>query len=251
MRRFWVDGQNLQVGESLVIEGDEFRHICTVCRMSEGSRFEILNSEGKAYFSVITQVGKKSATLELLEERDVPQQKPPFVRLILSLPKFSTLDLILEKSVELGVKSIEPVFSDVSFVRQADKISDSKRQRWQKIVVAASRQCGRGDLMTVSAPRPLSEVFQQFNQSKGVLGLFPYEGEASQPFSQALSRWQEEQHQEIWCFVGSEGGFSDKEVELFQAHGLESCTLGEQVLRVETACLALTSVIKYHTGQLL
>jgi 16S rRNA (uracil1498-N3)-methyltransferase len=251
LRRFWIEQESLEAGQTVEVFGEEFRHICVVCRMAEGSHFEVLNPGGNAYFSVLKAVGKKSATLELLEKREIPQQKPPWLRLIVSLPKFSTFDLILEKSVELGVKSVEPVFSEFSFVRSKDKVSEAKIKRWSKIVVGATRQCARGDLMSIGEPRTLSQALEAFNQTEGLLGLFPYEGEASQPFSQALAKWRRDSHQEIWCFVGSEGGFSDKEVQLFQSHGIESCTLGEQVLRVETACLALTSVIKYHTGQLL
>lgn len=249
MRRFWIQQSPLEVGLVLEVERDEFHHLCVVCRQSEGSRFEILNGSGKAYFSVLRSIGKKKAEIELLEERDVVQQRPPWLRLFVSLPKFATFDTILEKSVELGVKSVHPLLSDFSFVRSLEKVSGSKKERWSRIVNGATRQCGRGDLMEVAEIVRLSESLAEFNRSKGLLGLFPYEGEAAQSFSQALSKWQNHVHEEIWCYVGSEGGFSDREIELFRIYGFEPCTLGEQVLRVETACLALTSVIKYHTGQ--
>lgn len=250
MRRFWLGSETIRVGEEIEISGDEFKHICIVCRMSEGSKFEVLTSNGEAFFSELTAIGKKSATLKALEVREVFKQKKPWLRLIVSLPKFSTFELIVEKSVELGVKGVQPVFSDYSFVRTPDKVTPGKTERWAKIMTSATRQTGRGDLMEISQPIHLKEVLEDFNRREDVLGLFPYEGPSSLPFNEALQAWDPDNHSEIWCFVGSEGGFSDQEVKLFQGYGVNPSTLGEQVLRVETACLALSSIIKYHTGQL-
>jgi 16S rRNA (uracil1498-N3)-methyltransferase len=84
------------------------------------------------------------------------------------------------------------------------------------------------------------------NQTPSSTGLFPYEGESEQTVSSAIQKMKGEAFENIWVFVGSEGGFSDQEVEFFKENGLKSSSLGDQVLRVETACLALVSILKYE-----
>jgi 16S rRNA (uracil1498-N3)-methyltransferase len=92
----------------------------------------------------------------------------------------------------------------------------------------------------------LNEIRESFNRTKGRRGLFAYEGSAAMTLRQALRQSPPEDSQEAWIFVGSEGGFSDQEVQGFRKVGLESLTLGAQVLRVETACIALLAILKYE-----
>ena len=100
--------------------------------------------------------------------------------------------------------------------------------------------------MALGGALSLDNLLADFNRRTKAVGLFPYEGEAPQHLRQALQPLKGQQADEIWVFVGSEGGYSDREVQLFQSFGLQPVTLGSQVLRVETACLALVSILKYE-----
>lgn len=243
MRRYWVD---TKIENTVTLEGDVFRHVFDVCRQTVGSKFELL-SEGKAYFVQVENVGKKSATLKVLETRELPVPQNPHIHLCVSIPKLPTFETILEKSVELGVYKLHPFVSDYSFVREVknERIAN-KSERWSKIVKSATQQSGRGDLMEVVNVKTLSQTFEKMNQTPSSLGLFPYEGECLQTVKMSIEKMKQSSPQNIWIFVGSEGGFSQAEVEQFEAQGLKPATLGEQVLRVETACLALVSIIRHE-----
>jgi 16S rRNA (uracil1498-N3)-methyltransferase len=157
------------------------------------------------------------------------------------------MESVIEKAVELGVTCIHPFFSEFSFVRSQSSLPDSKIDRWGKIVVSATQQCGRGDLMVISKTAPMDKLLEQFNQRSNKLGLFAYEGRGEKTIKESLARTEINQKpEEIWIFVGSEGGFSTTEVQRFGDLGMAPITLGEQVLRVETACIALVSVLKYE-----
>ena len=185
--------------------------------------------------------------VQVLEERSLPPLPRPNICLAVSIPRFSTFETIIEKSVELGVHTLQPYFSDYSFVRDLAKIPEVKWERWQKILRGAAQQSGRGALMELAKPLELKELLKTFNRKPKVGGLFPYEGEASFGVKTALEAIKgSESLEEFWVFVGSEGGFSLQEVAEFKASGLEPASLGPQVLRVETACVALVSVIKYQ-----
>lgn len=249
MRRYWFESPTAHDGP-IKIDGDVFHHIFDVCRQGVGSKFELLIPSGEALLVEVTTVEKKHAFVRILEKRVVPPLPKPAIRLVLSVPRFPVMDSVVERAVELGVASIHPVFSDFSFVRSASSLPAGKVERWKKIVLSATQQCGRGELMTIHPAVPLKDFLQdKFNRADRPVGLFAYEGSAARHLREELQNLRQSHSttpDEIWIFVGSEGGYSDQEVGYFTELGLSSVTMGHQVLRVETACLALVSVLKYE-----
>lgn len=245
MRRYWFQSQAKQE-ERIHLQGDLFHHVVEVCRQGLGSRFEMLTDGGHAYFVELQEVGKKQAWAQILETRAIPPLEKPHIHLAVSVPRFAKMDTIVEKAVELGVYELHPFVSDFSFVRKVDSRLQGKVPRWQRIIQGATQQSGRGDLMALGEAQSLEELLAEFNRRTKAVGLFPYEGEAPQHLRQALQPLKGHQADEIWVFIGSEGGYSEREVQLFQSFGLQPVTLGSQVLRVETACLALVSILKYE-----
>ena len=247
MRRYWIEKKDL-FQDQVNFTGDVFHHIFDVCRQEVGSKFEVLTEDSKAYFVEVTQVTKKSATASVLEERVIPPLKEPHIHLALSLSRFPVMDAIMEKAVEMGVSSIQPFFSDFSFLRKGEKLSDNKVERWEKIVRSATQQSGRGDLMKIRPVTSFDKIAQFINPTRGAVGLFAYEGPSTLSIKEYVTKVKLDLSQdikEIWIIVGSEGGFSHQEVEELQKLGLHPVTLGPQVLRVETACMTLVSVLKY------
>ncbi|MCB0410890.1 MAG: 16S rRNA (uracil(1498)-N(3))-methyltransferase, partial [Bdellovibrionales bacterium] len=248
MRRFWID-QDFLKKETLSISGDLLHHIRDVCRQEVGSHFELLPGDGHAYFVEVVSIGKKSLEVRKLEVRKIPEPSRPWIHLLLSVPKFATFESTLEKMCELGVAEVTPIFSDFSFIKGSDKLSESRWQRWQKIIVSASQQSGRGHLLKLHPAVSLKESLKDFNPRPSDLGLFLYEGDARRSlktYLEDVGSSKDSPLEKVWVYVGSEGGFSPAEVGRFNEKGLPSLTLGDQVLRVETACVAIASIIKYH-----
>ena len=245
MRRYWLDSQC--VGENEVVLSDEtFHHICVVCRQAEGSRFEVI-SQGKAFFVEIATLNKKSAIARILEVRDLPTLPLPRIHLALSLPKFQTVDKVLEKMVELGVFKVHLFTSDFSFVKSKNKDIKKKLSRWEKIIKGATQQSGRGEVMNLTESRELGVLLEEEFRPSGGFGLLAYEGEGGLPVGERLKEMPLD-CEDIWIFVGSEGGFSQGDLELFKDYSLLPISLGDQVLRVETACVTLVGILKYGLG---
>lgn len=249
LRRFYVDPREVSDAEVL-IRGELFHHIAEVCRFKAGDQFEVLPGDGTARLVEITQMGSRELKGKLISRRDLPPMAKPRLTLCLSIPKLPKVDWIVEKCVELGVFEIRPFVSDYSFLRKASEISENRLQRWQKLVQAATQQSGRGDLMRIHGAVTLEKLLENFNLQVATGGLFPYEGPSPLRLPQAIQTLKSQNLEDIWVFVGSEGGFSNEEVELFARHGLNPVSMGDQILRVETACLALMSIIKYESGAL-
>lgn len=248
-RRFYIEKENLN-GDQVQLRGDLVHHIRDVCRFGVGDKFEILVGDGLARLVEIVAAGKNDMSARVLSARDLPLPGKPHVTLCVSVPKLPKVDWIVEKCVELGAFEVRPFVSDFSFLRKVSELSENRLARWRKLVQGATQQSGRGDLMRIGTPVTLPQLLQEFSRNPSTAGLFPYEGESPQGLSSALGDLKARQLDHLWVFVGSEGGFSPKEVGLFAQAGLNPTSMGEQILRVETACLALMSVIKYEFGTL-
>ncbi len=257
LRRFWVSETTLakQIksaaqGETVFISGDLFHHIHGVCRLGVGREFELLVENAPAIHVCVLEVAKGSMQVQILAQRELTGRKPPFIHLALSIPKPSKVDWIVEKSVELGVSCVHLFTSDHSFFRQPEQISSSKLKRWEAIVDAACAQTGRTHRLQVKPPVTLQDVFARYlmsNRNEGAKGLFLYEGVGGRPLHQYMSELKAQGGAKtVWAFVGSEGGFSDEEAHFFKERDCPSLSLGDQVLRVETACLVISAIIKYE-----
>ena len=230
------------------MEGELFRHICKVCRRGVGDRFELL-CEGRVYLVEIHRMDKKKALAHIIQQRKINPLPKPHIHLALSLCKFQTLDKIIEKSVELGVKTLQLFHSDFSFIKTANRDLEKRENRWNKIIKGATQQTGRGELMKLEPIKPLELVLKEFGKKKNLFGLMAYEEKGSINSLKRVLKQMPRKLDQVWLFVGSEGGFSPKDLELFKNYNIFPVGLGPQVLRVETACIMLLSILKYHLGE--
>lgn len=242
MRRFFVSPEEFKK-DIVKITDDELHHLKNVCRLTEGERIELLDGAGNIAQAEIEAIDKKAATTKVINRSKVAPIREPRLHVYLSLPKFQTMDLIVEKLVELDVAELTPVLSERSFLKKKSADLNNKMERWNKIARGACKQSGRAWPLKINDIQLLKTALEKCNSTQS---LFLYEGSAATDLKSALEEWKDPKTIEL--FIGSEGGFSPSEVENFQARGLKPTTIGDLVLRVETACIAVCSVIKYHFG---
>lgn len=247
MRRYWIDPE-FKTPDAVVIEGELFHHIFDVCRQLEGDEFEVLPGDGRAYRVVVSELKKRQALARILSSRELPLPPRPKLHLVLASSKWATMDSSIEKCVELGVASVTPVVSKHSFMGKLSELSESKMSRWKKIIRSATQQTGRGDLMVLHEPSTLLDAVAASNRIPRGACLVLYEGDSRITLSDWLQSQNSSGLEEIVLVVGSEGGFSSSEIQEIQGFGVHPVTLGEQVLRVETACVVGVSILKYHYG---
>jgi 16S rRNA (uracil1498-N3)-methyltransferase len=252
MRRYWIQKDMIADG-IVVFKNDLFHHIFDVCRQEVGHHFEVLTEDSHAYLVEVLSKEKKQATAKILESRQIEKLPHPHIHLALSVSRYQVMDAIVEKAVEMGVQSIQTFCSDFSFIRKPANLPDGKMERWQKIIISATQQCGRGELMKISEPVEWSKMLQTINPNSENWCLFAYEGSGGSGLKEHLNSLRGPSllsPPNLWIIVGSEGGFSEAEVKEMHDLGLHPVTLGHQVLRVETACMTLVSVLKYEFGLL-
>jgi len=250
LRRYWMTNIPCDLNR-IEIRDENFHHIFDVCRNQVGCEFELLGIKpGFAIKVVVTDLEKKRAFTMALSERAIPSLPNPRIVLNLSIPKITTLEAIVEKSVELGVDRVQLFTSQYSFHKSAQDFSSTRMDRLRKIALHASQQSDRGELMQILEPKSWDIILNSFaNHSPSLTGLLAYEGSSSTvSLKSKLSQLVLAGQPEVWVFVGSEGGYSPTEVAQAQDVGLEIIRLGSQVLKVETACVVLVGSLKYELG---
>lgn len=226
-----------------LLKGDLYRHIARVCRIKKGESFELL-AEGIHKYQVRLDSVHSSYGLALIEKTyPVPPLPKPEIHLALSLPRLKTADVILEKAVEMGVKAFHPFVSEFSFFKNAHSFSEQKLKRWKNIVTTASAQSLRTELLEIF---PLKDFKNLPLPKEGDIWM-AYEGMTSEIYGFDEAKEKNNNPSEVWLFIGSEGGFSQAETEWFSKEkGGRLFSLGEQILRVETACIMALTLLKYR-----
>lgn len=244
MRRYWIDDQKWE-SDTLTIFGDSYHHIFTVCRTESGEKFEVIGVDQKAHFVEVVEVKKKDAKAKRISSRSIPALPLPELHLVLAIPRPAIIPTILEKAVEMGVHSVHLIFTERSYFRHGQG-KDLNWGKYRKGIVKALQQSGRGQPMELRTPIKFKEKITEINRQPKVECLFPFEGVAQEDLKNRMNELRKFSPEKIYFFIGSEGGFSADEVKLMQDAGIKPVSLGPQVLRVETACVAVATVLKYE-----
>jgi 16S rRNA (uracil1498-N3)-methyltransferase len=225
---------------NITVTGDDLRHIRTVLRKQPGDLLTLLDGQGREYTVRITAVEKAEIETEIVEQR---KRELPAVRVTLGqgLPKSDKMDFIVQKATELGVSSLVPLITERTIVKVKDE--EKRKERWRKIAREAAMQSGRPDIPKVETIRPFGDYIRALDPGPLPLLLFPWE-EGTLPIKHVLR--QTPGAQNIVVLIGPEGGFSQAEADAAKEKGFHLVSLGLNILRTETAAVAVLSMIGYE-----
>ncbi len=241
MRRFFIE-KDRKTGDIFLLKGHEAVHIIKVLRLKTGTDVELFDGKGTLYKAVIT--GKNREGVELQIKSLVPFVQSNRIVLAQSIVKANKMDLVVQKTTELGVSDIIAFFSERSVPVWDEKKIKSKTSHWQRIVVESIKQSGSiRRLPCVKLIKNFSELVKY--PFEGFLKIMLWEGEKSRGLGDVLKSVKK---QDIICLIGPEGGFSEQEVVLAKNAGFISAGLGKSILRAETAAIASMVIIGYESG---
>ncbi len=235
MYNFFVD-KYARTDNSFTISGKDHNHICNVLRMQIGDTF-LVSCEGHSHLCRLSQADNESVIAEIVEEDYRNTELPVLFFLFQGLPKADKLELIIQKTVELGVAGIIPVEMSRSIVKLDDKKKKQRKERWQSIAESAAKQSKRNVIPEVFDVLSYKLAMQKAKEMD--LFLVPYENERGMAETkEALAKIKP--GMKVGILIGPEGGFDDKEITLAREAGAIVVSLGERILRAETA--AITAV---------
>ena len=242
MHRFFIPQP---FAEEMQIIGADAHHISNVLRMRVGQHIQIVSSDRVTALMEIKALTTDAAFVRLVKR--IEQVNEPSVRIILAqgLAKGEKMDFIIQKAVEVGVNTIVPVAMEHSVVKLDKNKAEKKVERWQKIAEEAAKQSKRDIVPEVTSVMDLDEVLHSF---AGSAKLMAYEGETKSGLKKVLLAIQN--REEILLIIGPEGGIAEKELKAAELAGAQTFSLGNRILRTETAGLVSATAILYETGDL-
>jgi 16S rRNA (uracil1498-N3)-methyltransferase len=244
MARFYVPHPHIE-NDILKIEGDEVRHIRKVLRLRSGDRLTVFDGSGREYEGTILEERSSSVSIKVRNISPSRRESGLEITLAQSLLKGEKMDYLIQKATELGVKGIVPFISSRSIPLLEKSKRLDRHRRWEKIAIEASKQCGRGVIPSIDPPQNYRQLLESVPKDCLKLILWEKEGER---LKEALKRVGRENR--IFFVVGPEGGLSQEEVEEASRADLIPVTLGERILRSETASLCLLSILQYEWGDI-
>ena len=229
-------------GTSLALDESEAHYLGHVLRLSRGDRLVVFTGRGTEREASVDSLQRRGALLALSAVHAPLSESPLDLTLVQALPKSDAMDLIVQKATELGVRTLVPAYTEFSVVKLDAERSQRRVDHWRKIARSACEQCGRHAPPHIEPPRPLSETLATLPAALKRLALDPA---AEQSFSE-----QPPPVAGLVLAVGPEGGFGANDWRRLDAAQFARVSLGQRVLRAETASLAACAIAQSRWGDL-
>ncbi len=239
MYRFFVEHEQIQDGIVRII-GSDVNHMKNVLRFKVGTEVSVCDCDGLEYLCEITSYTEDEAVLTIVQEMPSEAELPVAIHLFQGLPKKDKMEMVIQKSVELGVSSVTPVMMKRSVVKLDHKSAQKKVQRWQSIANAAAKQAKRGIIPEVAMPTSIKDILEKSKEYDML--LVPYENAEGMAFTRKILS-DVKKCDKIGVIIGPEGGFAPEEIDLLKQQGAQIISLGKRILRTETAGLAVLSYL--------
>ncbi len=254
MPKFFV-GNNQIINDTIYIKDKDVNHIKKVLRKNIEDEITICNENTKQdYLCKITNIEENEITCKILKELETNAESNIEVSIFQGLPKADKMELIIQKSVELGVHDITPIEMKRCVVKLKEKDKTKKIERWQKISEVAAKQCGRNYIPKINNIENLKEISEKIKDYDAV--LVAYEEEKENTLKNELKLLKKDNQEKndnannekikIAVIIGPEGGIDKEEINALEKNGAKIITLGKRILRTETVALNVLSIIMYE-----
>ena len=243
MHRFYADDRGVNGDIAFLCEEDA-RHATRVLRMREGEGCELF-ADGRRFSGEIASIGDGDVQVRITGEMPSTEARLR-ITLYQGLPKADKMELIVQKSVELGACAVVPVAMSRCVVQLDAKDGRKKQERWQKIAREACKQSGRCEMMQVTEPISFKNLLTKLAAHQAA--IVPWED--ARGYSLARFHQEHPDVTDLAIVIGPEGGISQSEWQKLHDMGALSVTLGPRILRTETAGLCALSVLWTALGEM-
>jgi 16S rRNA (uracil1498-N3)-methyltransferase len=224
---------------------DNLKYLKQVMRLKPGDRINVFDGFGREFEAVIKSFSPKAVLIELGNKIAQIEKKISII-LAQAIPKAAKMDIIVKSAAELGADVIIPFDAARSVSRIAGEKSSAKVARWQKIASEAARCCHSNYIAKVTKVSSFTDMLN--SASSDALKLIFWEEESQKTIKDVLTDKDFAATKDHFIVVGPEGGFSKDEITAAQENGFVSVSLGQQILKVETAAAAIISIVQYEKG---
>jgi len=243
MPQFFIESKKITAEALLLEEKSDIKHIIDVLRKKEGDEVLFIDENEILYTTMILEFSKNHLKAQILNKEKSIRTLCTDITLIQSVLKSSAQDFAIQKATEIGTKKILPITSKYTVVKfENSKDRTKKVEKWQKIAFESCKQCERSKAPEISAIRSFQEALSMDFDIK----IACVERMADLSLKEFLRANSYKAGQKIALFVGPEGGWSDAEIESFSPNNIAKVSLGNMILRAETAVIAALSGVVYE-----
>ena len=248
MPKFFIKGNQVD-NDKIIIIGEDVKHISNVLRMKKDDIIHVCNTDSAENFYAKIHLFEKDKIICYITKKVESESESNIdITIFQGIPKSDKMELIIQKSTELGVKKFVPVDMERCVSKIGGKDAVKKIERWQKISEVAAKQSGRDMIPQVDNIVSIAELTRKIDDFDMV--VVPYEKAEGYSFKDSMEKLKKCKNTRIsvGIVIGPEGGFEPSEVEELEKAGAKIITLGKRILRTETVAIAMDSVIMYELG---
>ncbi len=221
---------------------DAANHVVRVLRLTVGAEIKLFDNSGYDFTAEITAISKRDVQVKLIDKIQIKNESPLQTHIGHGVARGEKMDFVIQKSVELGVNSFTPLFTERCEVKLNAERLAKRLEHWRKVAISACEQSGRAIVPTINPACKLVDWYTQITVSN----KFVLDPKASQ----SLKSFQTENISNLVALIGPEGGLSDIEIESAKQQGFVGISLGPRILRTETAALTTLSLAQQLWGDL-
>ncbi|MGN6555051.1 MAG: RsmE family RNA methyltransferase [Verrucomicrobiota bacterium] len=245
MHRFYLPPGECSA-KTLLLTGREAHHAAHVIRLRRGEPAIVLDGVGGEFQCEVAHCERNQVQLTVLQKKSVPP--PPFqITLLQAVPKGKIIESIIQKATELGVHRIVPLLTERVTTRLDDEGATQKRDKWQQVAIEAIKQCGAAWLPQVDAPcSPAEFLARREPFDLPLIASLQSGSRHPREYFDSFRARNQRAPRSVCIWIGPEGDFTQGEVAAVEASGAHPITLGNLVLRVETAATYCLSILSYE-----
>lgn len=232
--------QELRENQSLQLDPGASRHLAGALRLQVGDPLILFNGTGGEYDASVSSIERKQVTVDVGAFCERSIESPLHIHLGIAISRGERMDWVIQKSTELGVNTISPLFSERCEVKLKAERAHKKLRHWQQIAISACEQSGRNCVPDISVPQ---HVISWCEAAQAEAKLVLHQRASTQPPLTVKPA-------SVALLIGPEGGLTETEIAAAQSQGFESMALGPRVLRTETAPLAACAILQARWGDM-
>ena len=244
MNRFY-HSKPININENIVMDDFATHHALKVIRLKNNDQLILFNGDGSDYTGQVINISKRQIEVSIKSKKNIRSESNLRVIILQALTSSEKMDLIIQKTTELGISEIQPIVCERSIVKIKKEKIEKKLSHWRQVAIAACEQCGRAKIPKIHEPENIIKYLQRIIESNKDTKII-----LSPEAPESLDNITPNIKQDIKVLIGPEGDFTKQELDFSIQKGFSPIKIGPRILRTETAPMCILSILQYKYGDI-
>ena len=244
MNRFY-HSKPININETIIIDDFAAHHMLKVMRLKTNDQLILFNGDGSDFTGQVIRISKRQVEVSIKSKKNIKNESNLKVILLQALTSSEKMDLIIQKTTELGISEIQPIVCERSVVKIKNEKIEKKLLHWRQVSIAACEQCGRAEIPTIYKPVNIIKYLEKISESDKTTKII-----LSPEATKSLNNSTPKIKQDIKVLIGPEGDFTKQELDFSIQKGFSPIKIGPRILRTETAPMCILSILQYKYGDI-